>query len=156
MKIATNSSTFATARGARTSGTNEGNNRQRKIERTAVLRLRSLTNDALADTPRVTDTRYFWTGNGKRKTVVCDWQMRLTDVFDDAGIAKGPTNAVSRRFRDTLAVKLLERGTSIESVSEPLGRKSIRVTEKHYSPWVRSRQGALEAEITQAEKPTRL
>jgi integrase/recombinase XerD len=73
--------------------------------------------------------------------------MRLRDLFDAAGIVKGPTNAVSHRFRDTFAVKLLERGTSIESVSVLLGHKSIRITEKHYSPWVRSRQEALEVEM---------
>lgn len=103
--------------------------------------------EALVNTPRVTDTRYFWNGNAKRETAVCDWQMKLKGVFDDAGIAKGPTNAVSHRFRDTFAVKLLERGTSLESVSVLLGHKSIRITEKHYSPWVRSRQEALEVEI---------
>ena len=104
--------------------------------------------DVLADTPRMTETRYFWTGNGKRETAVCAWQMRLKDVFDKGGIAKGPTNAVSHRFRDTFAVKLLERGTSLESLAVLLGHKSIRITEKHYAPWVSSRQEALEAEIT--------
>jgi integrase/recombinase XerD len=128
--------------------------RTQKTGRPVYTILPRLVVDALTDTPRVTDTRYFWTGNadGKRETAVCDWQMRLKDVLDDAGIAKGPTNAVSHRFRDTFAVKLLERGTSIESVSVLLGHKSIRITEKHYSPWVRSRQEALEAEIIEVWK----
>jgi len=78
--------------------------------------------------------------------------MRLKDLFDAAGINKDGTNALSHRFRDTFAVKLLERGTSIESVSVLLGHKSIRITEKHYSPWVRSRQEALEVEMKNAWK----
>lgn len=103
--------------------------------------------DALATTPRVTETRYFWSGQGSRECVTCDWQGKLKDVFDAAGIEKQGTSAVSHRFRDTFAVKLLERGTSIESIAVLLGHKSIRITEKHYSPWVRSRQDALEVEL---------
>ncbi len=58
--------------------------------------------EVLEATPRVTDTRYFWTGNGERQTAVCDWQGKIKDVFDAAGISKGMGNAVSHRFRDTL------------------------------------------------------
>jgi integrase/recombinase XerD len=108
--------------------------------------------DALATTPRITDSRYFWSGQGTRESVTCHWQMRLKELFDAAGIKKDGTNALSHRFRDTFAVKLLERGTSIESVSVLLGHKSIRITEKHYSPWVRSRQEALEVEMKNAWK----
>src|SRR5438093_580078 len=32
---------------------------------------------ALEATPRITDTRYFWSGQGKRETAICHWQMRL-------------------------------------------------------------------------------
>jgi hypothetical protein len=49
----------------------------------------------------VTDTRCFWTGNGKRQTAVCDWQDQIKKVFDLAGISSGMGNAVSHRFRDT-------------------------------------------------------
>jgi len=31
-----------------------------------------------------------------------------------------------------------------------LGHQSMRVTEKHYSPWVRARQEQLEADLTKA------
>jgi site-specific recombinase XerD len=105
---------------------------------------------ALETTPRVTDTRYFWTGNGKRESVVCHWQMRLKKLFDLAEVSKGLGNAVSHRFRDTFAVELLLAGVPIERVSILLGHQSVRVTERHYNPWVRSRQEQLEADVASA------
>jgi site-specific recombinase XerD len=42
-----------------------------------------------------------------------------------------PTKAVSNRFRNPFAAKLLERGTSLESVSIFLGHKSMHITKKH-------------------------
>jgi integrase/recombinase XerD len=106
--------------------------------------------EALEATPRITDTRYFWSGNGKRETAVCDWQGKIKNVFDLAGISKGMGNAVSHRFRDTFAVELLLAGVPIERVSVLLGHQSVRVTEKHYNPWVRSRQEQLEADVRNA------
>ena len=35
----------------------------------------------------------------------------------------------------------------MERVSVLLGHSSIKVTEKHYSPWVRARQEQLEADV---------
>jgi integrase/recombinase XerD len=105
---------------------------------------------ALDATPRVTEARYFWTGNGKRQTAVCDWQEKIKHVFDLAGISKGLGNAVSHRLRDTFAVELLLAGVPIERVSVLLGHQSVRVTEKHYNPWVRSRQEQLEADVRNA------
>jgi integrase/recombinase XerD len=105
---------------------------------------------ALEATPLTSGNRFFWTGNGKRETAICDWQMRMKALFDLAGISKGTGNAVSHRFRDTFAVELLLAGVPIERVSILLGHQSVRITEKHYSPWVRSRQEQLEADVTAA------
>lgn len=107
---------------------------------------------ALEATPRVTDTRYFWSGHGKRETAVCRWQMRLKKIFDLAGVSKGEGNAISHRFRDTFAVELLLAGVPIERVAILLGHQSVRVTERHYNPWVRSRQEQLEADVASAWK----
>ena len=38
----------------------------------------------------------------------------------------------------------------MERVSVLLGHSSIKVTEKHYSPWVRARQEQLEADVRSA------
>jgi integrase/recombinase XerD len=102
---------------------------------------------ALDETPRVTDDRFFWSGNGKRETVVCDWQGRIKEVFDAAGISKGEGNAVSHRLRDTFAVQLLLAGTPIERVSVLLGHDSVKTTEKHYKAWTKSRQEQVEADV---------
>jgi integrase len=51
------------------------------------------------------------------------------------------------RFRDTFAVALLEKGVPIETVSILLGHSSVSITEKHYAPWVRSRQLLLEKAV---------
>ncbi len=107
---------------------------------------------ALEATPRVTDTRYFWSGDGKIESIVRSWQARLKKVFDLAKVSKAGGNAISHRFRDTFAVELLLAGVPIERVSILLGHQSVRVTEKHYNPWVRSRQEQLEADVASAWK----
>lgn len=98
------------------------------------------------------NTRYFWSGQGKRQTAVGDWQGKIKKVFDLAGISKGLGNAVSHRLRDTFAVELLQVGVPIERVSILLGHQSVRVTERHYNPWMRSRQEKLEADVASAWK----
>jgi integrase/recombinase XerD len=105
---------------------------------------------ALEATPRVTPKLFFWTGQGKLETAVKDWQGRLREIFDQAGVSKGEGNAVAHRFRDTFAVGLLLAGVPIERVSILLGHQSVRITEKHYNPWVRSRQEQLEADVKRA------
>jgi len=59
-------------------------------------------------------------------------------------------NGHAHRFRDTFAVELLLSGVPLERVSVLLGHSSIRVTERHYAPWVRSRQEQLEADLQRA------
>jgi hypothetical protein len=47
-------------------------------------------------------------------------------------------------------IELLLSGVPIERVSILLGHTSVRITEKHYAPWVRARQEQLEADLTNA------
>jgi integrase len=59
-------------------------------------------------------------------------------------------DAHSHRFRDTFAVSPLEKGVSIENVSVLLGHSSVRITERHYKPWVKTLQKKLEDEVRKA------
>jgi Phage integrase family len=54
------------------------------------------------------------------------------------------------RFRDTLAVELLLDGMPIERVSVLLGHSSVKITERHYAPWVQARQTQLESDLARA------
>ena len=104
----------------------------------------------LAATPRMTDRLYFWNGVGHLKTAVKNWQKKLRKVFDSAKVDHGDSQLVSHRFRDTFSVELLLAGVPIERVSILLGHSSVRITERHYNPWVRSRQEQLEANLRNA------
>jgi integrase/recombinase XerD len=86
---------------------------------------------------------FFWSGHSKVPAAVSVWRRRLADVFKRAKVSNGH----SHRLRDTFAVGFLEAGVSLESVSTLLGHKSLRITEKHYSPWIKTRQDALDREI---------
>jgi hypothetical protein len=58
-------------------------------------------------------------------------------------------NGHAHRWFDTFAVELLISGVPIEQVRILLGHQTIKVTEKHSSPWVKARQGQLEAAVHQ-------
>jgi integrase/recombinase XerD len=107
---------------------------------------------ALEATPRVTTKHYFWSGCCKLESIAGLWEKRLKKLFDLAEVSKGQGNAISHRFRDTFAVELLLAGVPIERVSILLGHQSVRVTERHYNPWVRSRQEQLEADVARTWK----
>lgn len=86
---------------------------------------------------------FFWTGESNPKSAVGDWQRTLRRVFKLAKVPGGHAH----RFRDTFAVELLKAGVPLDRVSVLLGHQSTRITEKHYSPWVRERQEQLEADV---------
>jgi integrase/recombinase XerD len=101
---------------------------------------------ALEATPKVNEECYFWAGTGKLDSAVRSWQTRLRRLFRLAGVHDGHPH----RFRDTYAVELLLAGVPIERVSALLGHQIVRITERHYAPWVRSRQDQLEADLVNA------
>jgi site-specific recombinase XerD len=89
---------------------------------------------------------YFWSGNGKVKSAIEDCRRTLSAVAKLADVEK----VHFHRLRDTFAVSLLQRGVSLEEVSVLLGHSSIKVTERHYAPWVKARQQRLEAAVKRA------
>jgi integrase/recombinase XerD len=86
---------------------------------------------------------YFWSGRGKLKTAITDWQEKLQDLFALAKIENGHAH----RFRDTFACELLLAGVPIERVSKLLAHSSVQITEKYYSAWVRARQEQMEEDV---------
>ena len=76
-------------------------------------------------------------------------------VFQKIGAAADPivADCHPHRFRDTFAVSLLLKGISLESVSKLLGHSSIKITKRHYAPWVKARQEQLEAEVRRIWSP---
>lgn len=102
--------------------------------------------EALEAMPRVTERYFFWTGTSKPESGVKVWETRLHEMFKLAEMPK----AHAHQFRDTFAVELLLSGVPIERVSALLGHQSIRITERHYSPWTQSRQAQIEADLERA------
>jgi site-specific recombinase XerD len=95
----------------------------------------------LLGVPNVDPHYVFWqTGNGKPESAVTNWQHDLRAVFRKAGMPKGHPH----QLRDTAAVAWLNAGIPLEEVSRLLGHSSIKTTEKHYAPWVKSRQDRLD------------
>jgi integrase len=100
----------------------------------------------LEKAPKSSEGHFFWTGKSKLHSAIGKWQRRLQRLFGFAGIERGHAH----RFRDTFACELLLSGVPMERVSILLGHSSIKITEKHYNPWVRSRQDQLEADLERA------
>ena len=82
-------------------------------------------------------------GRGKKKLCVGNYQRAFKKLYKIAEVENGHAH----RWRDTFAVELLLAGVPLEQVSILLGHASIKVTEKHYSPWVKARQEQLEAAV---------
>jgi len=94
--------------------------------------------------------RYFSTGNAKPQTARANWSRYLDSLFELANVEGGH----SHRFRDTFAVELLQAGVPLETVSVLLGHSSVKITEKHYKPWVKALQQRLEEQVRRAWDPS--
>jgi site-specific recombinase XerD len=95
---------------------------------------------------------FFWSGNSKHKSLTGRWQRKLERLNDYLSIAKDdgtPMRFHSHQLRDTFAVTQLLSGTSMQDLSKMLSHKSVKITEKYYSPWVPERQAALERRMAE-------
>ena len=98
--------------------------------------------NALEGLPR-RNQYFFWSGASKPKSITGIFQRSIQKLVRLADVPKGHPH----RFRDTFAVEMLLAGIPMERVSALLGHQSMRVTERHYAPWVRARQEQLEADV---------
>lgn len=100
---------------------------------------------------------FFWSGNGHPKSAVADWQRSFRRLFELAEV-KNPDGSNKRcfphMFRDTFAVEMLLAGVPLDQVSVLLGHKSVKITEKHYAPWVKARQDQLETNVRRSWLPS--
>jgi integrase/recombinase XerD len=101
--------------------------------------------DELDRCPRVTPTYWFWTGLGGKPALAELYRRVFREVRKVAGA--GLSKAHFHQFRDTYAVELLQNDVPIEQVSMLLGHASIKVTERHYAPWVGARQRRMEENL---------
>lgn len=95
--------------------------------------------NALREFEHLSGRYFFWTGDADMGTLTGNFRRTLRKLFKRAGIA-----GHAHRFRDTFAVELLLTGATLEEVSKLLGHRSIKVTEKHYAAWVKTRQDRAE------------
>lgn len=103
---------------------------------------------AIGAAPRSSEQYFFWTGKSTVRSSKGKWQRRLQRLFELASVFGGHAH----RFRDTFAVELLLAGVPIDRVSVLLGHSSMRITERHYAPWTRSRQEQIEGDLRTAWK----
>ena len=92
---------------------------------------------------------------GRRQVFLLDGRLeaeergrRLAAIPTPTIQTGGVPDGHAYRFRDTFAVELLLAGVApLKRVSILLGHQSVKVTEKHYNPWVRARQEQLESDV---------
>lgn len=87
---------------------------------------------------------FFWSGTSKLSTSVGSCRRTIDCLMKLANIEDGHPH----RFRDTFSVGLLEKGAELRTVQLLLGHTSIRTTEKHYAPFVRSMQRILDEAVS--------
>ena len=97
---------------------------------------------------------FFWKREGESKidTAAGNARRSLREIFADAGVKNGHPH----RFRDNFSIGLLESGVPLETVAALMGHSDPRITAKHYSPWVQSRQDILEKSVAAAWPKTEL
>jgi integrase/recombinase XerD len=98
--------------------------------------------DALADCPNENPDYFFWSGHSALHTVTNKWRTRFAKLLKLAGL-KGHFHML----RNSFAVGLLSKGVPIEHVSVLLGHSDTKITWRSYSPYVKSRQVALDEAV---------
>jgi integrase/recombinase XerD len=107
----------------------------------------------LHELPSANPRYFFWSGNGDPHSGKKGWQRSLRNLFNNLELKSAdgqPKRCHPHMLRDTFAVELLLAGVPLDQVSLLLGHSSIRITERHYAPFVKARQQQLEANARMA------
>jgi integrase len=91
---------------------------------------------------------FFWSGQGKLKSSIGNWQRSLKRLFRLAGVPDG----CGHRMRHTVAKRYLNAGVPPERLARLLGHKSPAITLKYYATWVPERQEELNADVRRVQK----
>lgn len=103
--------------------------------------------------PRLSDRYIFWDGKTPIQQTLTKYGTaykrvsKLANLKDDDG---QPIPVHSHMMRDTFAVWCFTQGMATEDVAALLGHRDIRITQQHYSPWIRLRQERLGAIVKTA------
>jgi len=109
--------------------------------------------EMLEELPNSNPRYFFWSGNGDPHTAKKGWQRSLRRLFKSVGLRTEDgqyKRCHPHMFRDTFAVELLLAGVPLDQVSLLLGHSSVKITERHYAPFVKARQQQLEASVRTA------
>ena len=104
----------------------------------------------LREIPNSNPRYFFWSGAGERESAKKPWDKSLRRLFKSANLREAdgtPKRCTAHMCRDTFAVELLLSGVPLDQVSLLLAHDSIKVTERHYAPFVKARQEQLEASV---------
>ena len=104
----------------------------------------------LRELPNSNPRYFFWSGAGEKENEKKSWDKSLRRLFKSANLREAdgaPKRCTAHMCRDTFAVELLLSGVPLDQVSLLLAHDSIKVTERHYAPFVKARQEQLEASV---------
>jgi integrase len=130
--------------------------KSRKVKKMVIERVVPVeVLEALQAVPRrkrMHEDQFFWSRKCNHRVLAGMWtpRVRLLNQYLHFTNDKGaPMSFRSHMLRDTFAVELLLADVKLEDVSRLLCHSSVKITEKHYTPWVKARQKKLE-DITMA------
>ena len=124
---------------------------QTKTHNRVVVFLEPWLKEKLRQLPPLSPERYvFFNGASNWRLYVNDQIRRPLRIL---GKQLGFKETLRpHRFRDSFAVNRINAGTTLQDLKDLLGHKALATTERHYLPWVKSRQTALEERLY-ATKP---
>jgi integrase/recombinase XerD len=91
---------------------------------------------------------FFWSGNGRLKSCIGNWQRALKHVFRFAGVPTG----CAHRFRHSFAKRCLLAEVPPYRVAILMGHSNDAILQKHYAKWIPERQKQLDADVRNVQR----